>query len=245
ASRRIPEADISMKAGKWERKKFMGQEMSGKTLAVVGCGRIGQTVAKWARGFNMDVVGFDPALPKDAAESLGISLVEDLQDVWEKADFITLHTPLTPDTKDLVNKDTIAKMKDGVVIINCARGGIINEQDLEEALGSGKVASAALDVYSSEPPSESMSTLLQHPRLVCTPHLGASTEEAQVNVAHDVAVQMCDTLEGKAYTGVVNVSYMAIANEPAMAPYLTLAERIGRLHSQTAGAKVSPTLPRG
>ncbi|CAM9382896.1 unnamed protein product [Choristocarpus tenellus] len=186
----------------------------------------------------MEVIGFDPALPKDTAAQVGISLM-DLNDIWTRADFITLHTPLTPDTKDLVNEDTIAKMKDGVIIVNCARGGIVNEKALHAALQSGKVASAALDVYSSEPPPEDMTDLLQHPRLVCTPHLGASTEEAQVNVARDVAEQMCDTLEGKAYTGVVNVSYMAMANELAMASYLTLSERIGQLHSQMADSKVT------
>ncbi|CAM9848841.1 unnamed protein product [Ectocarpus fasciculatus] len=237
AARRIPEADISMKAGKWERKKFMGQELKGKTIAIVGCGRIGQMVAKWAQGFDMEVIGFDPALPKDAAAKLGIQLM-DLPDVWAKADFITLHTPLTPDTQDLVNDESIAQMKDGVIIVNCARGGIINEDALLKALNSGKVASAALDVYSSEPPPESSRELLQHPRLVCTPHLGASTEEAQVNVARDVAVQMCDTLEGKAYTGVVNVSYMAVANEPAMQPYMILAERIGKMQAQISSSKV-------
>ncbi|CBJ29093.1 D-3-phosphoglycerate dehydrogenase [Ectocarpus siliculosus] len=237
AARRIPEADISMKAGKWERKKFMGQELKGKTIAIVGCGRIGQMVAKWAQGFDMEVIGFDPALPKDAAAELGIQLM-DLPDVWAKADFITLHTPLTPDTQDLVNDESIAQMKDGVIIVNCARGGIINEDALLKALNSGKVASAALDVYSSEPPPESSRELLQHPRLVCTPHLGASTEEAQVNVARDVAVQMCDTLEGKAYTGVVNVSYMAVANEPAMQPYMILAERIGKMQAQISSSKV-------
>ncbi|CAN0026723.1 unnamed protein product [Scytosiphon promiscuus] len=237
AARRIPEADISMKEGKWERKKFMGQELKGKTLAIVGCGRIGQMVAKWAQGFDMEVIGFDPALPKDAAAELGIQLM-DLADVWAKSDFITLHTPLTPDTQDLVNDESIAQMKDGVIIVNCARGGIINEDALLKALNSGKVASAALDVYSSEPPPESSRELLQHPRLVCTPHLGASTEEAQVNVARDVAVQMCDTLEGKAYTGVVNVSYMAVANEPAMQPYMILAERIGKMQAQISSNKV-------
>eukprot|EP00752_Nemacystus_decipiens_P004428 g4041.t2 len=237
AARRIPEADISMKEGKWERKKFMGQELKGKTLAIVGCGRIGQMVAKWAQGFDMEVIGFDPALPKDAAAELGIQLM-DLTDVWAKSDFITLHTPLTPDTQDLVNDESIAQMKEGVIIVNCARGGIINENALLKALNSGKVASAALDVYSSEPPPESSRELLQHPRLVCTPHLGASTEEAQVNVARDVAVQMCDTLEGKAYTGVVNVSYMAVANEPAMQPYMVLAERIGKMQAQISSSKV-------
>lgn len=237
AARRIPEADISMKQGKWERKKFMGLELKGKTLAIVGCGRIGQMVAQWAQGFDMDVIGFDPALPKDVATDLGIQLM-DLSDVWARADFVTLHTPLTPDTKDLVNDDSIAQMKDGVIIVNCARGGIVNEDALLTALNSGKVASAALDVYSAEPPPESSRELLQHPRLVCTPHLGASTEEAQVNVARDVAVQMCDTLEGKAYTGVVNVSYMAVANEPAMQPYMSLAERIGKLHTQMNSSKV-------
>ncbi|CAM9477755.1 unnamed protein product [Ascophyllum nodosum] len=237
AARRIPEADISMKQGKWERKKFMGLELQGKTLAIVGCGRIGQMVAQWAQGFGMKVIGFDPALPKDTANERGIQLM-DLPDVWARSDFITVHTPLTPDTKDIINDDSISQMKDGVILVNCARGGIINEDALLRALNSGKVASAALDVYNTEPPTESSRDLLSHPRLVCTPHLGASTEEAQVNVARDVAQQMCDTLEGKGFTGVVNVSFMAVANEPAMQPYMKLAEQIGKMQAQISSGKV-------
>jgi D-3-phosphoglycerate dehydrogenase len=212
----------------------MGTELSGKTLAIVGCGRIGQVVAEWAQGFSMDVIGYDPAMPKEVAEAKGITLME-LDDIWARADFITLHTPLTPETKDLVNDDSIAKMKKGVIIVNCARGGIINEDALLRGLQSGQVGSAALDVYSSEPPPESLRPLLEHDRVVCTPHLGASTEEAQVNVARDVALQMCDTLAGSDYVGVVNVSYMALANEPEMKPYLQLAEVIGKMHSQLHG----------
>eukprot|EP00612_Vaucheria_litorea_P002831 CAMPEP_0171458552 /NCGR_PEP_ID=MMETSP0945-20130129/4185_1 /TAXON_ID=109269 /ORGANISM="Vaucheria litorea, Strain CCMP2940" /LENGTH=496 /DNA_ID=CAMNT_0011984383 /DNA_START=253 /DNA_END=1743 /DNA_ORIENTATION=+ len=238
AARQISQADFSMKNGKWERKKFMGTELSGKTLAVVGCGRIGQQVAKWAQGFNMKIVGFDPALPKDVAEEMGIELM-DLDDLWRMADFITLHTPLTPDTKNLIGKEAIDKMKKGVILINCARGGIINEEALLKGLESGKVGSAALDVYASEPPPESANPLLSHPNVVCTPHLGASTEEAQVNVARDIAVQMSDTLNGVDYVGVINVGYMAMANEPQLQPYLSLSEVIGKLHSQTTKKKVS------
>eukprot|EP00968_Pinguiococcus_pyrenoidosus_P011334 scaffold908_cov228-Pinguiococcus_pyrenoidosus.AAC.5 len=181
-ARSIPAADISMKAGKWERKAFSGVEISGKTLAIVGCGRIGLVVAKWCKALGMRLIGFDPALPPETAQEYGIEMLS-LESIWPQADFITLHTPLTPDTKDLINKETLSKCKDGVRIVNCARGGIVDEAALLEGLQSGKVAGAALDVYSAEPPPEELRELIEHPNLISTPHLGASTEEAQINVA--------------------------------------------------------------
>ncbi|CAM9140053.1 unnamed protein product [Chrysoparadoxa australica] len=239
AARRIAEADIGMKSGQWLRKECQGVELQGKTLAIVGCGRIGQVVAKWAQGFNMKIIGFDPAMSKATAEDLGITLME-LPELWAQADFITLHTPLTPETKHLINDDTIGQMKDGVILVNAARGGVIEEAALLRGLNSGKVYSAAIDVYSSEPPPPELAELIAHPRLVCTPHLGASTEEAQVNVARDVAKQMCNTLAGKDYVGVVNVGYMAMANSPAMKPYLELAELLGKIISQNSHSEEDP-----
>jgi len=188
-------------------------------------------VAKWGKSFDMNVIGFDPSLPPASFKELGIKRV-DLDKVWPAADFITVHTPLTPDTRNLINAETLAKCKTGVHIVNCARGGIINEEDLLAALESGKVGGAALDVYEKEPPAEKTRKLLDHPNVVCTPHLGASTEEAQINVARDIAIQMCDTLEGKDYVGVVNVSYMGIARNPAIKPYADLAQLLGSVAGQ-------------
>jgi len=237
-ARDVPAADMSCKEGKWERKRFMGIEMAGKTLAVVGCGRIGQVVASAATAMGMDVIGFDPVMSAEAAASVGIRKVE-LDQVWAEADFISLHTPLTPDTRNLVNDETLARCKDGVRIINCARGGIVDQDALLRGLESGKVGGAALDVYDSEPPGESAAALLAHERLVCTPHLGASTDEAQVNVARDVAVQMCDALDGIDYVGAVNVSYMALTGLPPMRPFMRLAATMGSLAAQMVPGKVS------
>uniref|UniRef100_A0A7S2V587 phosphoglycerate dehydrogenase n=1 Tax=Fibrocapsa japonica TaxID=94617 RepID=A0A7S2V587_9STRA len=232
-ARNVAAADMSMKEGKFERKKYMGVELKGKTLAVVGCGRIGQTVAKWAQKMGMDVIGFDPAMADSVAEDLGIKLVS-LSEVWPAADFITLHTPLTPDTRNLICGETISKMKDGVRIVNCARGGIINEADLLSALESGKVAGAAMDVYQKEPPSSEESlALIAHPNVVCTPHLGASTDEAQINVAKDIAKQMCATFEGKEYVGVLNVDYMEHTTDIRLEPFFALSEILGQLQAQT------------
>lgn len=238
SARSLARADMSMKEGKWERSKFMGTELAGKTLAVVGCGRIGQQVAKWGQAFDMTVVGFDPVLPAASFKELGIKKC-DLDKIWPQADFITLHTPLTPDTKNLINSESLAQMKKGVHIVNCARGGIVNEMDLLASLEAGHVGGAALDVYEKEPPGESTKKLLAHPNVSCTPHLGASTEEAQVNVAKDIAVQMCDTLESKDFVGVCNVGYMSIAQNKAIRPFSELAQQLGRVASQFALGKIT------
>jgi D-3-phosphoglycerate dehydrogenase len=230
-ARNIPQADMSMKQGLWKRKDYMGTELSGKTIAIVGCGRIGQTFAKWAQALNMKIIGFDPALSVNDASSLGIRLMS-LEEIWPLADFITLHTPLTPDTRNLIGKTNIQKMKKGVKIINCARGGIINEADLLEGLNSGQVGGAALDVYEQEPPTGYGLELVAHPKVVCTPHLGASTDEAQINVARDVALQMCATLEGREYVGVVNVDYMEMVNNKLAAPFVSLGEMLGKVAAQ-------------
>ena len=229
AARQIPAADASMKSGKWERKKFSGVELLGKTLAIVGCGRIGLVVAKWAKALGMRLVGYDPARPAHIAEEHGIELMS-LDSLWPQADFITLHTPLTPDTKDLISDSTLEKCKTGVRIVNCARGGIIDEDALLRGLESGKVACAALDVYSTEPPPEALRPLLEHPNLICTPHLGASTEEAQINVARDVAVQMCDTIAGRDSVG--------LANRALMRPFMKLGAFVGELVSQGSASPI-------
>jgi len=242
-ARQIPAADMSIKAGKWDRKSFNGVELSGKTLGVVGCGRIGQVVANCARTLGMTVIGYDPVMATDEMTELGIAKV-DLEGIWKRADFITLHTPLTPETTNLLNDDTLALCKPGVRIVNCARGGIVDEAALLRALDSGKVAGAALDVYSSEPPKDNLKPLIQHPRLVCTPHLGASTEEAQINVARDIAQQMCDVFDQRDFYGVVNVGYMSAASVPAMKPFMRLAETMGVFQAQMAPSKVSKVVLR-
>ena len=179
-ARQIPEANSSTHAGKWEKNRFMGVEITGKTLGVIGCGNIGSIVAMRGVGLKMNVIAFDPFLREQRASELGVEKVE-LDELFARADFITLHTPLTDKTRNIINKAAIAKMKDGVRIINCARGGLINEGDLVEALKSGKVAGAGIDVFETEPATESPFFALEN--VVCTPHLGAATSEAQENVA--------------------------------------------------------------
>ena len=199
-ARNLPAAVSSMKAGKWERARFMGSELSGKVIGVVGLGRIGREVAKWCQAFGMTTIGFDPVMSPDVAQRAGITPVT-LDELFARSDYITLHTPKTAETTNLVCAATLARAKAGVRIVNVARGGIVNEADLLAALNSGKVAGAALDVFSSEPPPEAAAALLAHPAVICTPHLGASTNEAQLNVAHDIAVQMADALENKSFVG--------------------------------------------
>jgi D-3-phosphoglycerate dehydrogenase / 2-oxoglutarate reductase len=195
-ARKIPTANMSVKEGKWIPKKFQGSELQGKTIGIIGCGRIGQVVAKLSKTMEMKVVGYDPTLSSETLSELGIVKLS-LENLLKTSDFITIHTPMTTETKHLLNDTTLALCKRGVGLVNCARGGIIDEEALLRALESGQVGSAALDVFTSEPPKENLKSLLQHPNLVCTPHLGASTEEAQINVARDIAQQMCDVFDQK------------------------------------------------
>jgi D-3-phosphoglycerate dehydrogenase len=195
-ARKIPAANMSVKEGKWIPKNFQGYELQGKTIGIIGCGRIGQVVAKLSQSMGMKVVGYDPVLETEKLAEIGI-MKQSVENVLKTSDFITVHTPMTPETKNLLNDTTLALCKKGVGLVNCARGGIIDEDALLRALESGQVGAAALDVYSSEPPKENLRALLQHPNLVCTPHLGASTEEAQINVARDIAQQMCDVFDQK------------------------------------------------
>jgi D-3-phosphoglycerate dehydrogenase len=209
----------------------MGQELFGKTLGVIGCGNIGAIVADRAVGLKMKVIAFDPFLSAERAVELGVEKVE-LEDVLTRSDFITLHTPMTESTRGIINKDAIAKMKKGVRLINCARGGLIVEADLKEALDSGHVAGAALDVFEIEPAKEN--PLFGHENVICTPHLGASTVEAQENVALQVAEQMADFLLQGAVANAVNMPSVSAEDAPKLKPYMKLAEQLGSFAGQLA-----------
>jgi len=228
-ARQIPQANASTHAGKWEKSKFMGVELYNKTLGLIGCGNIGSIVADRALGLKMKVLAFDPFLTEERAQEIGVDKVE-LDEIYAKADFITIHVPKNDKTSNMINKDSIAKMKNGVRIINCARGGLIVEADLKDALDSGKVAGAALDVFEVEPAKENI--LFNHPNVVCTPHLGASTTEAQVNVALQVAEQMADYLMNGAVTNALNMPSISAEDAPRLKPYLKLAEKLGEFAGQ-------------
>ncbi len=228
--RNIAQSNQSLRAGKWERKKFSGTELWGKTLGIIGLGKIGREVAVRSKAFGMMVIGFDPVLSEEMALKIGVALV-DLDTVFKNSDIITVHVPLSEETKNLLSEETLHRCKDGVKLINCARGGIINEDALVKALESGKVSSAALDVYTKEPP-EFTGSLIQHPKVVTTPHLGASTEEAQEKVAVQIAEQMVDLFNQKGVRGAVNAAAVESAGSKELIPYVKLAENLGTLHSQ-------------
>ena len=232
-ARKIPQAHASMKAGEWNRKAFSGTELYGKTLGVLGMGRIGSEVSRRAIAFGMRVLAYDPYLSPSRARALQVELVETIDEVFAGADFITVHMPLSDETKGMICTASIAKMKPGVRIVNCARGGIVNEADLLEALQSGRVAGAALDVYEAEPlPKDS--PLRLHPNLVMTPHLGASTEEAQENVGIEVAEAVTDYLLHGTVRNAVNLPSMDAKTYAAVKPFLILGEKLGRLLAQIA-----------
>ena len=228
-ARQIPQANESTHAGKWEKSKFMGVELFNKTLGVIGCGNIGSIAASRGLGLKMKVIGFDPFLTEERATELGIEKVE-LDELYARADFITLHVPKTDKTANMINAEAISKMKDGVRIINCARGGLVVEDDLKVALDSGKVAGAALDVFEVEPAKENQ--LFGHPNVICTPHLGASTTEAQVNVALQVAEQMADYLLSGAVTNALNMPSISAEDAPKLKPYMELAGQLGSFSGQ-------------
>jgi len=229
-SRRIPQATASTKAGKWEKSKFMGMELYNKTLALVGLGQIGTVVTKLAQGLQMNVIGYDPFLAPERAKELGIEVVE-LPELFRRADIISVHTPLTNETRSLIKSDTIRQMKDGVMIVNCARGGIVNEQDLFEALQSKKVASAAFDVFEEEPvkPDHPLLTLNN---FICSPHIGASTEEAQEKVAISIAEQFVDYFKKGVARGAANIPSVPPEALPQLQPYIALVERMGSFQAQ-------------
>ena len=228
-ARQLPEADASTQAGKWEKNRFMGVELTSKTLGLIGAGNIGSIVADRARGLKMKVVAFDPFLTPERAVELGIEKVT-LDELLARADFITLHTPLTDSTRNILSADALAKTKKGVRIINCARGGLIDEVALKAALDSGQVGGAALDVFVEEPAKAS--PLFGTPNFISTPHLGASTTEAQVNVAIQVAEQMADFLMSGGVTNALNMPSLSAEEAPKLKPYMALAERLGSLVGQ-------------
>ena len=234
-ARQLPEADASTQAGKWEKNRFMGVELTAKTLGLIGAGNIGSIVADRALGLRMKVIAFDPFLTPERAVEMGIEKVT-LDDLLARADFITLHTPLTDQTRNILSRDALAKTKKGVRIINCARGGLIDEAALKDALDSGHVAGAALDVFATEPATDS--PLFGTPNFVSTPHLGASTSEAQVNVAIQVAEQMADYLVKGGVTNALNMPSLSAEQAPKLRPYMALATNLGRLVGQLESDRV-------
>ena len=234
-AREIPAADASTQAGKWEKNRFMGVEITGKTLGVIGCGNIGAIVAERAIGLKMRVVAFDPFLSPERAKHLGVEKV-DLEDLLARADFITLHTPLTAQTKNILSAESLARTKKGVRIINCARGGLVDEAALRAALENGHVAGAAFDVFVEEPAVAN--PLFGHPNVVCTPHLGAATNEAQENVALQVAEQMSDYLTRGAISNAVNFPSITAEEAPRLRPFIALAEKLGSFAGQLTEAGV-------
>ena len=233
-SRNIHQATTSMKVGQWEKKKFLGQEVYHKTLGIIGVGRIGRIVAERAAGLRMQVIAYDPHLEPETIQKLGVVPV-DLNELYQRSDYISVHTPLTRDTKGLLNHEAFAKMKKGVMIINCARGGIVSEQDLYEAITSGKVAGAALDVFEQEPPGDH--PLLKLEQVICTPHLGASTGEAQENVAVAIAEQIKEFFLAGGTRNAVNTPQISCELMSEICHYLELAERLGSFLGQiTQGA---------
>ncbi len=231
-TRPIVQASAGMRAGRWDRKQFTGSELSEKVLGILGMGRIGAEVAKRAQAFNMTVLAYDPYLTESRAKTLGVKL-STFDEVIEHADYITVHMPLTADTQHMLNSDAFARMKDGVRVFNCARGGIIDEAALIQALDSGKVAAAGLDVYENEPPPAD-SPLRQIENLVLTPHLGASTQEAQENVGIDVAKQMIEALKGQMVRNALNMPSLDPKTVEQLAPYRTLGEKLGTFSQQLA-----------
>jgi D-3-phosphoglycerate dehydrogenase len=235
-ARQIPMADASTQAGKWEKNKFMGVEITGKTLGVIGCGNIGAIVADRAQGLRMKVIAYDPFLSPERARDLGVEKVE-IEELLRRSDFITLHTPLTEKTKNIIDARAIEAMKPGVRIVNCARGGLVDEVALRAALDGNKVAGAAFDVFTIEPATEN--PLFGHPNVVCTPHLGAATTEAQENVALQVAEQMSDYLLRGAIENAVNFPSITAEEAPKLRPFITLAEKLGSFAGQLTESGIS------
>jgi D-3-phosphoglycerate dehydrogenase len=229
-ARRIPQATAKLKSGGWEKDKFMGVELYNKTLGVVGFGQIGGYLSKLAQGFSMNVIAYDPYLSPEKAQKMGVEVVT-LDEVFRRADIISVHTPLTPETRSLINAAAIAKMKPGVMLVNCARGGIINEADLVEALKTKRVAAAAFDVFEEEPVKPDH-PLLALDNFICSPHIGASTTEAQENVAIGIAEQIADYFTKGIARGAVNIPSVPPDLLPRLQPYLSLAERLGLLLAQ-------------
>lgn len=234
--RNIPQANSSLKSGEWKRSKFMGVELYKKTLGIIGLGRIGAEVAKRALSFSASVIAYDPYLSSDIGSSIGVAMVE-LPELFKRADFITIHVPLSDSTRNMISDKEFTMMKDGVRIVNCARGGIVDEKALAKAIKKGKVAGACLDVFEKEPPDAS-SELLALEDVIVSPHLGASTEEAQVNVALEIAECVRDYLLGRGIRNAVNYPQIDPETYKIMAPYINLAERLGNFASQLCTGKI-------
>ena len=234
-ARQIPAANESTHAGKWEKSKFMGVELYAKTLGLIGCGNIGAIVAERAQALKMRVIAFDPFLSPERAADIGVEKV-DLEVLYARADFISIHTPLTKETANLIDADAFSLMKEGMRIINCARGGIIVEEALKKALDDGIVAGAALDVFAEEPAKEN--PLFGDDRVVCTPHLGASTSEAQVNVAEQVASQLSDYLLAGGVSNALNMPSITSEEAPKLKPYMALAQQLGAFAGQLTSSGI-------
>ncbi len=235
-ARQIPEADHSMRTGKWLKNRFIGVELYNKTLGIIGCGNIGSIVAERALGLRMKVIAFDPYLSPERAIELGVEKVT-FEELLRRADFISLHTPLTDKTRNIIDAAAIARMRRGVRIINCARGGLVVESALIEALGSGQVAGAALDVFETEPPTGNPLTTLE--QVVMTPHLGASTSEAQENVAVQIANQLADFLISGAVSNALNMPSISVEEAPRLRPHIALAEQLGSFAGQLTDSSLT------
>jgi D-3-phosphoglycerate dehydrogenase len=237
-TRRIPGANSSIRTGVWTRKEFFGAELFGKTLGVIGVGKIGREVGARMKRFGMTVLGLDPVISAEVAERLGVEKVG-LDELLSRSDFITLHAPLNEQTKNLLNDETFAKCRHGVYVVNCARGGIVNEDALLRALNSGQVAGAALDVFGQEPPGALQKNIIEHPNVVSTPHIAASTSEAQEKVARQVTEQVINALEGRPVMTPVNGDAIKMATQKEVQPYLRLTEQLGKVAVQLVGGSVS------
>jgi len=230
AARNIPQATASLKRGEWDRKSFKGVELYGKTLGVIGLGRIGQQVVKRAKAFGMNIVGYDPYISEEVARSLGVKLLSDINELCKVSDFITLHVPLTPKTRHIIGREQISLMKKNAIIINCARGGLIDEKALYEALRNRKIRAAALDVFEEEPPKNN--PLLTLDNVIGTPHQGASTEEAQKSAGIIVAEQVVKILRGEPAENIVNLPAIPSEKMGKLKPYMDLAEKLGLMTIQ-------------
>ncbi len=235
-ARNIPQAHESLKDGAWKRQNFVGVEVRNKTLGIVGLGNVGSEVARRVQGFHMRVLGYDPYVSPEYARNLRVELVP-LEQIIREADFITLHLPLTPQSKNMIGARELSMMKPTMRIINCARGGLIDEQALDQALREGKIAGAALDVFAQEPPKDC--PLLKNERVIVTPHLGASTQEAQANVAIDAAEQIVSVLNGQPVRYAVNAPLISAEMMPILAPFLSVATAVGRMIAQLAEGQMS------
>lgn len=232
-ARNIYQSVETMKSGGWNRKEYMGTEVQDKILGIVGLGKVGAEVAERMQSFGMTIKAYDPYASVEKAERLDVELME-LDELLGCSDFLTVHTPLTEKTEDLISMDKADQINKGMYLVNCARGGIYNEEDLPELIDQGYIAGVALDAYSSEPPSEELQDILSHPQIITTPHLGASTEEAQVKVAVQIAHEMTDALEHKNYKGSLNGKSIALSTNKQVKPYLQLAEKLGSMAVQLA-----------